>query len=193
MAAAASVAWLDGINIKTICHAVESFKSLPHRLEYAGNYMGVTFYNDSISTIPESTIAAIESLPKTKAIILGGFDRGVDYKHLMDFIGQSTIQTLVFTGKAGERMFTLTRQQTAFKNKQCIFSGNFDDAFIMAVAGCEHGDICLLSPAAASYDAFKDFKERGNQFKQLIQKTHQSVKLRSLHQKSPYQSQITLM
>lgn len=175
LAASASVAWLDGIDAKTICQAVECFKSLPHRLEYAGSYMGVTFYNDSISTIPESTIAAIESLPQTKAIILGGFDRGVDYQHLIDYVGLSPIQTLIFTGKAGERMFTLARQQAAYKNKQCLFAERFDDAFSLAVAGCTSGDICLLSPAAASYDAFKDFRERGDRFKQLIHDLNRSI------------------
>jgi UDP-N-acetylmuramoyl-L-alanine---L-glutamate ligase len=175
LAAAASVAWLDGIDTKTICHAAERFKSLPHRLEFAGSYMGITFYNDSIATIPESTIAAIETFPQTDAIILGGFDRGVDYQLLIDFVGKSAIQTLIFTGEAGKRMFNLTRQQAAYSNKRCIFTKNFDDAFRMAVAGCKHGGICLLSPAAASYDAFKDFKERGDRFKQLIQELNKQI------------------
>jgi UDP-N-acetylmuramoyl-L-alanine---L-glutamate ligase len=175
LAAAASVAWLDGINSEKINNAVESFHGLPHRLEFAGTYKNVTFYNDSISTIPESTIAAIESFPQTKAIILGGFDRGVDYRQLIDFIGQSKIQSVVFTGDAGKRMLNLTRNHDFYSNKLCLFSEGFEEAFSLAVDACNEEGICLLSPAAASYNAFKDFKERGDRFKQLVQELYKPI------------------
>ncbi len=169
MAAAVAAACLDDIKPELIAEAVGNFKGLPHRLELAGTYKGVTFCDDSISTIPESTIAAIQTFPQTDAIMLGGFDRGVDYGPLMDFIGRSPVRTLVFTGNAGFRMQALTTTNAAYQDKRCLFEKEFDNAFRVAAAACRSGGICLLSPAAASYDAFKNFTERGNRFKQLAQ------------------------
>lgn len=168
VAAAASAALLHDISPECIAQAVDCFKGLPHRLELAGHYKGIDFYNDSISTIPESTIAAIRSLPKTAAIILGGVDRGIDYSHLIDFMGQSSIRTIVFTGKAGEQMHSMALLNDNYTKKKLIFESQFDDAVNAAAQACRSGDICLLSPAAASYDAFKNFMERGNRFKQLV-------------------------
>ncbi|HEY9115276.1 MAG TPA: UDP-N-acetylmuramoyl-L-alanine--D-glutamate ligase, partial [Bacteroidales bacterium] len=86
---------------------LKSFKSLPHRLEYVGKFGGIDFYNDSISTIPESAIAALKSLQNVDTLILGGFDRGIDYSSLIDFISEYTLSNLIFLGKAGEKMISL--------------------------------------------------------------------------------------
>lgn len=168
IAAAAAIARIKGVDAASIVRGVESFGGLPHRLEFTGEANGVKFYNDSISTVPESTIAAIKTFPQTSALILGGFDRGVEYGSLMAFLGQSDVKYLVFLGEAGRRMMDTASASGALRTKHCFLAHDFDEAFRQAAASCLGGEICLLSPAAASYDSFRNFKERGERFRQLV-------------------------
>lgn len=151
-----------------ILSGLKSFRGLPHRLEFAGEKLGISFYNDSISTIPESTIAAITTLPSTATIILGGFDRGVNYAQLIDFLNKSQVHTLVFLGNAGRRMHNEAMLMKLFSQKNCLLPNSFEEAFFEAVQHTPAGKICLLSPAASSYDEFKNFEHRGTFFKSLI-------------------------
>lgn len=168
IAAAATIAVTYGISSDVIAEAIHTFSGLPHRLELAGQTNGIRFYNDSISTIPESTIAAIDAFPETSALILGGYDRGVDYDHLMTYLGKSRVKNLIFTGKAGMRMYQVLKSGNDFASKHCFFEESFDHAFEKAASTLTEGSICMLSPAAASYDAFRDFKERGERFRHLV-------------------------
>lgn len=169
IAAASIMAWSLGVDQQSIRKAVKSFRGLPHRLELVGSKENTRFVNDSISTIPESTIAAIEAFPDTKTLILGGFDRGVDYHRLIQFLGRSTPSHIIFTGMAGMRMYQMALNNESFRSKHCHFSKRFDDAVWMAIDTVSKGGTCLLSPAAASYDSFKNFKERGDRFRELVQ------------------------
>ncbi len=168
IAAAAAAAALAGLGEAQILAGTESFHGLPHRLECAGVWQGKTFINDSISTIPESTIAALQTYPQTGALILGGFDRGVDYAELMNFIAGSAVRVIVFTGPAGRRMYEMAGAHEGMKNKMCMEAGDFSHAFHLAANATGKGEVCLLSPAAASYDAFRDFAERGEAFKKMV-------------------------
>lgn len=169
IAAATTLAWSAGLDQHGIRQAVKSFRGLPHRLELIGSAGNTRFVNDSISTIPESTIAAIEAFPDTTTVILGGYDRGVDYHRLIKFLGQSTPAHIIFTGTAGLRMYQMALQNDSLHQKHCHFAERFDDAVLMAIDTVHEGGTCLLSPAAASYDSFKNFKERGDRFRQLVQ------------------------
>lgn len=166
--AAVAASLLMDVSVDTIIDAVSSFKGLPHRLEFVGTFDGVHYYNDSISTIPESTMAALNAFPDTATMILGGTDRGIDYKPLMDFLSGSPVVYLLFTGDAGRRMKSMADSMRDFTGKKLIFCASFDEAVRMAVEITPPGRACLLSPAAASYDAFKDFEERGQRFKDLV-------------------------
>lgn len=108
-------------------------------------------------------MAAVRALPETGSLILGGKDRGIAYESLMDFLEESDVKTLVFTGPAGERMLKIYRSR-GHNAKNCILAGNFDDAVYQAASAALPGSICLLSPAASSYDAFTNFAERGDRF-----------------------------
>ncbi|TVR43076.1 MAG: UDP-N-acetylmuramoyl-L-alanine--D-glutamate ligase [Bacteroidia bacterium] len=169
MAAAVAVALLLGAGPGSIPRAVSGFKGLPHRMQHAGTCGGVIFYNDSIATIPEATIAAIKALPDTETLILGGTDRGIDYGPLMHFLAGSAVSRFFFTGPAGRRMHALAKAMEGFRGKQLIFSELFDEAVIQAARHTSRGKICLLSPAAASYDQFTNFEERGQRFIDLAQ------------------------
>jgi UDP-N-acetylmuramoylalanine--D-glutamate ligase len=155
------------INPTRIDNALYSFKGLEHRLELIGEVEGIIFYNDSISTIAQATIAAINALHNVNTLILGGFDRGIDYVPLIDFLESSQIEHLIFTGDAGKRMMQLSGN---LKGKQLFFRESYTDIVTLAKRCTKRGAICLLSPAAASYDQFQNFEHRGNTFRQLLLK-----------------------
>ena len=140
-----------------------TFKPLEHRLEPVGTFGGVSFYNDSISTIPQATIEACKALGHVDFLLLGGFDRGIDYSPLVDYLKENPVPHLLFTGKAGKRMMALMDG----KRQTHKYYNNMEEAFAYIAQYANTGDICLLSPAAASYDQYKNFEERGAKFKAL--------------------------
>jgi UDP-N-acetylmuramoylalanine--D-glutamate ligase len=158
---------LNQIPYQLIVDGIGDFKGLEHRIEYVGDYHGIRYYNDSISTIPQATIAAVTTLKEVDTLILGGFDRGIDYSILIDFLASSDIRNLIFIGKAGERILLMLKD-AAIKNKNFFSAENFDEVALLARENTRPGSICLLSPAAASYDMFKNFEERGRVFKEKV-------------------------
>ena len=155
-----------GIADDVTATAIANFKGLEHRLEFVATKNDITFYNDSISTIPEATIAAVEALGNVDTLILGGFDRGIDYTVLANFLSQASINNIAFVGNAGQRIYNLLGS-TGY-NKNYLLSNNYPEVVNWCFQHTAKGKICLLSPAASSYDMFKNFEERGQVFKQLI-------------------------
>lgn len=169
---AKQVCALLGINDSQFGKALASFNGLPHRLELVGTYHGITFYNDSISTIPQATIAAIEALNNVETLILGGYDRGIDYSQLISLLvfPPASLRNVVFVGNAGRRILNdLSYTHYGLPDKIHVLQ---EDDYSKIVDWCfkttSPGTICLLSPAAASYDSFKNFEQRGETFKQLV-------------------------
>lgn len=150
-----------------IKEGVTTFKGLVHRLEYVGEFSGIHYYNDSIATIPEATIEAVKALKNVNTIILGGFDRGIDYNILAEFIAASCIDNLIFLGDAGNRIMESLKQYKV-KGKFQVFVKDMEEAVKIAKEKTLKAGICLLSPAAASYDMFKNFEERGRVYKKLV-------------------------
>ena len=142
-----------------------TFVPLEHRLECVGTYGGVSFFNDSISTIPQAVIAACQTLKKVDFLLLGGFDRDIDYMPLADFLMANQVPHLLFTGKAGKRMMKMLVDRGVAS--QIHTYSSMEEAFEVLKAYAKQGDVCLLSPAAASYDQYKNFEERGRKFKAL--------------------------
>jgi UDP-N-acetylmuramoylalanine--D-glutamate ligase len=156
-----------GIDNEIIAEGISSFRGLEHRMEYVGEINGIQFYNDSIGTIPEACIEAIKTLETVDTLILGGFDRGIDYSGLARFLSASGIRNLIFTGDAGRRI--LHEIKDIKKPTQTLFLiSRFDEFKEIAFNVTEKGRICLLSPAAASYDEFQNFEVRGKRFKELV-------------------------
>lgn len=158
-----------------IMAGLSSFHGLPNRIEFVGKYNGISFYNDSISTIPEATIAAVKALRKVDTLILGGYDRGIDYNLLIEFLQENPIDNIIFTGPAGARI--LREWQEKGSLPEChIVEDDFRKIIDFAFEKTDEGRIVLLSPAAASYDQFKNFEERGRIFKQyIIEKSNQNA------------------
>lgn len=165
--AASAAAFLAGVLPGQIQTAVQSFNGLEHRIEAVGTFAGIEWYNDSIATIPEATIEAVKTLVNVDTLILGGFDRGIDYGVLYPFLVQSGIRNLIFVGEAGLRMKN-ELVQFGSHSLHMYFATDFQNVVRMAREVTKPGKICLLSPAAASYDMFKNFEERGNVYKKNV-------------------------
>jgi len=172
--AAINVCKICNIDDDTIHSGIADFKGLPHRLELVGTYNDITFYNDSISTIPEATIAAIKSLENVQTLILGGFDRGIDYLPLVDFLLENPVKNLIFVGDAGKRIssifVTKILESPELQSHSADFfdAKNYDEVVDLAFKITAKNSVCLLSPAASSYDMFKNFEHRGDYYKNKI-------------------------
>ena len=172
---AKQVCALMGVTNSQFGETLASFHGLPHRLELVGTYHGITFYNDSISTIPQATIAAMEALKNVDTLILGGYDRGIDYGEIIQLLVfvPNSLHNVAFVGEAGKRILReIGHAHHGLPDRIGVLQ---EDDYRKIVDWCfahtQPGKICLLSPAAASYDSFKNFEERGETFKQLV-RTH---------------------
>ncbi|OGV96150.1 UDP-N-acetylmuramoylalanine--D-glutamate ligase [Microgenomates group bacterium RBG_16_45_19] len=174
--AAAAVAQILNIKPYVLTQALKSFKPLPHRLEPIGTYQGITFYNDSLSTTPVATLHALEALgPKVATLIAGGFDRGLDYSELGAVLAQSKLQTLLLLPDTGPRLQATILTAQPHPQLTMMPVQSMAQAVQLAFKHTPKGQICLLSPAAASFNLFKDYVDRGNTFKRLVQ-TYSQVK-----------------
>ena len=156
-----------GIDAREVIPHLYTFRPLEHRLEPVGSFGGVTFVNDSISTIPQAAIAACQTLGRVDFLLLGGFDRDIDYTPLVDYMMEHPVPHLLFTGKAGERMMRMMKDRGVAS--QLVRYASMEEAFNYLKLHALLGDVCLLSPAASSYDQYKNFEERGAKFKRLAQ------------------------
>ena len=152
--------------LKTYSLKLKTFQGLHHRMEKVGTYCGITWYDDSISTIPAAAIAAVKALGRVDTLILGGFDRGIDYSPLVDFLQQNPIKNVVFVGAAGRRIHS----QFSILNSQFLIEDDYTKIVPWCAAHTPQGGVVLLSPAAASYDAFKNFEHRGDFYREQILK-----------------------
>ena len=160
--AAVSTARILNISDAKIISAVKSFKGLPHRMELVGEYSGIIFYDDAISTTPESTMSAIKSLPKIGTIFLGGQDRGYNFTKLEKMIRKYKINNIVLFPESGNRIF---------KNREglnILETSSMDMAVRFAYKNTPKGEVCLLSCASPSYSLWKNFEEKGDQFKSAV-------------------------
>lgn len=155
-----------GLKIEDILTAVSSFKGLEHRIEFVGKYNDITFYNDSIATIPEATMCSIKSFEKVDTVIIGGKDRGINYSGLVEFLNKSDINKAIFICESGKRVYDMLPKN----NDKYIYAENLENAVKLAKIYTHKDGICILSPAASSYGYYKNFEERGNVFKELVKK-----------------------
>jgi UDP-N-acetylmuramoyl-L-alanine---L-glutamate ligase len=128
---AASAAALLGVPSDVIEASISTFIPLEHRLEFVGAFNEVKYYNDSISTIPEASIAAVESLNTVDTLILGGFDRTIDYSILADYLTSGSVKNVVTTGPAGLRIFELIKDNERIE--ELHYFGKFDEAVLKAI------------------------------------------------------------
>ncbi|MDP3918103.1 MAG: UDP-N-acetylmuramoyl-L-alanine--D-glutamate ligase [Candidatus Woesebacteria bacterium] len=167
IAAAVAVSNILNINKKIILNTVRKFKGLEHRLEFVKFFNEVGFFNDSFATGPQPTIAAIKSFTENETLILGGSDKGLDYKELGDVINKSNnIKNIILVGTTAKKI------EKYISNKKIMIRDlgftKMKDIVKEAFKISKHGYVVILSPASASFDMFENYKDRGNQFKEAV-------------------------
>ncbi|MCQ2327679.1 MAG: UDP-N-acetylmuramoyl-L-alanine--D-glutamate ligase [Bacteroidales bacterium] len=144
-----------------------NFKGLNHRLQFVGKINEVSFYNDSISTIPQATLAALKALKNVSTLILGGMDRGIDYSEIKGVLDYG-VSHIAFVGGAGKRMYEILKETG--KDFEALLSNDWEEIVAWVKQKAEKNTYVLLSPAASSYDQFKNFEYRGRKFEELVLK-----------------------
>jgi len=163
--AAIAIARRLGVADDAIAQALRDFRPLPHRLERVGEFKGIEFYDDTLATVPEATIAAVNSLPRVDVIIVGGYDRGIDYSSVADKIVRARIPYVILFPTTGEKIAALIKAQTAERQAPILESVSDMEA---AVRKCfeflPRGGTVLLSPASPSFGLFKDYEDKSSQY-----------------------------
>lgn len=159
-------ATLVGAKQEAILAAVQSYEGIPHRMEKVGIYKGITFYNDAIATIPAAVKAALDALMDVETLIIGGMDRGIDYTSFIDDLAASTVKNIVGLPETG---FAIGNELERRKVDKCIYLANtMEEAVAFAFTNTSENNICLFSPAASSYNVYRNFEEKGDHFKALV-------------------------
>lgn len=171
--AAAMAASLAGVGRAEIADVLRAFKGLEHRLEFVKEIAGVKYYDDSFSTTPETAIAAIEAFEAPEILILGGASKKSDFSELGKVIREAkNIKAIIGIGEEWDRIKPLVSHTSG---DVLLIEGAMTMEQIVQAASklATPGDIVLLSPACTSFDMFKNYKDRGEQFKEEVRKLHQ--------------------
>ncbi len=164
---AATAAFGAGYSRDSIGRGLQSFPGLPQRMERIALIEGRTFYNDSTSTTPESTIAALESADRPTFLLAGGRDKGFDFTEMVEKIGRLAAGTAFF-GQIGAKLHD--RLQASQVDCVSIAVPTLEDALDWCWRRSEPGDSIILSPGCSSHDQFRNFRERGERFDQLVRR-----------------------
>ena len=163
--AASLVAISLGVTKETIEAALQDFVNHPHRMQFCGEINGIKFINDSKATNVDSAWYALDAIKEPMVWIAGGVDKGNDYSALYEVI-KGKVKALVCLGKENEKLFK------AFKNHIPVIkeTQSVEDCIKMCIELGTNGDVALLSPCCASFDLFKNYEDRGNQFMEAVGK-----------------------
>ena len=148
--------------------ALKTFEPLPHRLKLIGEKEGIRFYDDSISTICETTIQALESIPDVNTLLIGGMDRGIDYTPLIEYLSECSVEHILCMYATGDRIIKQVKESSVRGKERFIQVKDLKEAVSLAKQCTRKNTACVLSPAAASYGYFKNFEERGEQFQKEL-------------------------
>jgi len=160
--AAICVGALMGCKSEQLSSAVRNFKAVEHRLEYVATVQGVDYYDDSKATNVDATIKALESFPANIHLILGGKDKGSDYRVLNDLL-RARVKRVYTIGAAAEKIESHIKGAA-----EIVHAETLDNAVRRAAAVAQPGDIVLLAPACASFDQFQSYGHRGRVFKEVV-------------------------
>lgn len=158
---------IDSRHIET---GLRAFKGLPHRLELVRTLDDVAYYNDSFSSAPSATIAAIRSFEQPEILILGGTDKGADFKELVGALQQqSNIKKILLIGEIRQKLQALLDAAGLTDITQALSVTTMQEVVGSARDIAIPGDVVVLSPACASFDMFRDFYDRGDQFRSVVE------------------------
>ncbi len=157
---------VGGVEIAAMKRAVAGFKGLEHRLEFVAEIDDVRYYDDSFSTTPETAIAAVASFEEPKVLILGGSDKKSDYHDLAKAVARGNVSEVILIGAMADKIKAALAEAGYTKVRA---GGETMKAILEVVRDvAQSGDVVLLSPACASFGMFRDYKDRGVQFKSAV-------------------------
>lgn len=163
-----NAAKIYGADDEACKRGVENFSGIEHRMEKVGTFKGITFYNDCIATIPHAVECAVEALKNVDTLIIGGKDRGIDYSEFVEYLAECSVRNIIGTPETGHSIADEILKKCG--NKNIIKAENLEQAVKCAYEVTAIDKICLLSPAASSYNVYKNFEEKGRHYKRLIEK-----------------------
>ncbi|MFL2983550.1 MAG: UDP-N-acetylmuramoyl-L-alanine--D-glutamate ligase [Candidatus Neomarinimicrobiota bacterium] len=161
--AAATCSILLNIPMNQIIKTMKKFNGIEHRLEYVGKFNNIKYINDSKATNINSVIVALEAFQDPLILILGGYNKGTNFRLLLPHIKSNNVKYIIAYGDAGEHINTVLGD--AVRSRRV---SDLNSAVKLAQSKAAPGDIVLLSPGCASYDQFENFEERGNYFKKFV-------------------------
>lgn len=174
---AAVIAGELGVSVKHIAAVIRTFENLPHRLQLVREFKDVRYFNDSYSTTPETSMAAVDSFDEPTVLIAGGYDKGADYNEwAVKILTKPSLETVILIGDTAEKM---EEAIVAAEEKlgdaegsptKVLRRGSLEEAVVDAYAEAREGGVVVMSPAAASFDMFKDYKERGAEFIKYVKR-----------------------
>ncbi|HHV62680.1 MAG TPA: UDP-N-acetylmuramoyl-L-alanine--D-glutamate ligase [Firmicutes bacterium] len=173
--AVTAVAALLDVELGVLRDVLREFKGIEHRLELVGELGGVRFYDDSIATTPSRAIAGLRAFKEPVILIAGGYDKKLPFDEFAEVV-LDRVKVLVLVGDTAGQIEAAVRRAMSSRDgasgsilAPTIFRcGDFDEAVLRAARSAAPGDVVLLSPACASFDMFKDYKERGRRFKEIV-------------------------
>ena len=157
-----------GLPLDAMLGAVQEFQGVPHRLEFVRTWKGARWYNDSIATAPERTMAAIHSFQEPIVLLLGGRDKNLPWSELSELVHQRVDHVVLFGEAAGKIESALGPTGKGTRPYTLDRCRNLEEAVRAAVRRAEPGDVVLLSPGGTSFDEFNDFEERGEAFRKWV-------------------------
>lgn len=160
--AAAALSLCAGAGPESVAAVLREFPGLEHRLEFVREKDGVTYINDSKGTNVGAVVKSVEGFASPVILIAGGLDKGSDFSPLFDLF-KKKVKLLILIGKAADKMAKALGTSTG-----TVFAKTLQDAVKLSATRGSRGDVVLLSPACASFDMFKDFEDRGRQFKEAV-------------------------
>ncbi len=165
---AAICATMEYVSVDTIRKVAKEFGGVVHRIEFVRELDGVKYYNDSIASSPARTTAGLLSFKQKVILIAGGYDKKIPFDDFGKTINER-VKTLILVGVTSEKIEVAVKNADNYNNLEIKKMKSFEDAVKAAKDSAKEGDIVLLSPACASFDLFKNFEERGNTFKNIVE------------------------
>lgn len=167
--AAFAIGYASGFPLDAMLDAVEDFRGVPHRLELVRELRGVRWYNDSMASAPERSMAAIRAFDEPIVLLLGGRDKNLPWEDLMQLVSERVDHVVLF-GEAAEKI-QKTADSLRLREDHSTYAraNNMHEAVLKAAELAKPGDVVLLSPGGTSFDEFKDFAERGERFREWVQ------------------------
>ncbi len=166
--AACSIAWAAGLPIEAMQAGIQGFAGVPHRLEWVAAINGANWYNDSIATAPERSLAALRSFEEPLVLLLGGRDKNLPWETLAQAVHSQVDHVIVFGEAADKIAAALGKPTPSQKPNTLELCNSLKEAVQAAARTAEPGDVVLLSPGGTSYDEFRDFEERGERFREWV-------------------------